>query len=406
MPTKIFNHALSWVPADQIEAKALEQIRQLSELPFIHRHIAVMPDAHFGLGATVGTCIPTKGTIIPACVGVDVGCGMTAVCTTLTKQDMPAALFDVRAAIEAAVPLSAGQYNQQLSDTAQLSVDILAEKAEKNDSLPFYENISPNWRLQLGTLGSGNHFIEVVLDEADHVWAFLHTGSRGIGNRVATHHIKKAKRLMEQWFINLPNPDLAYLPLGTPEMKQYMVDMAWLQSFAFYNRVEIMTKVLDALRQTAGDFDEVERIDCHHNFVQWENHGGQNILVTRKGAIQAKSGQMGLIPGSMGTRSYVVQGKSNPASFNTAPHGAGRRMGRGEAFRRFSMLDYDDQMQGIEANRSPGMLDELPAAYKEIETVIEQSHDLVEVVHTFRQIVNVKGEDIRKWGQKPEPTDS
>ena len=406
MPTKIFDHALSWVPADQIEAKALEQIRQLSELPFVHQHVAVMPDCHFGLGATVGTCIPTKGAIVPAAVGVDVGCGMTAVRTTLTKQDMPSALFDVRAAIEAAVPLSAGQYNQELSESAQLSVAILTEEAEKNDSMPFYENISPNWRLQLGTLGSGNHFIEVVLDEADRVWAFLHTGSRGIGNRVATHHIKKAQRLMEQWFINLPNPDLAYLPLGTQEMKTYMRDMAWLQMFAFYNRFEIMTKVLHALRQTTRDFYEVERIDCHHNFVQWENHGGQNILVTRKGAIEAKSGQMGLIPGSMGTRSYVVQGKSNRASFNTAPHGAGRRMGRGEAFRKFSMDDYDEQMQGIEANRSPGMLDELPTAYKNIDTVMEQSQDLVEVVHTFRQIVNIKGEDIRKWGQKPEPAAS
>ena len=397
MPEKIFDHALSWTPAEQIEAKALEQVRKLSEMPFIFKHIAVMPDCHYGRGATVGTCIPTSGAIIPAAVGTDIGCGMMAVRTSLTKADMPQNLSAIRLAIEAAVPLSSGNYNENLSSTTELSVEALTSLADTTGSLKFYDQTSHNWRLQLGTLGSGNHFIEIVLDEQDQVWAFLHTGSRGIGNRVANHHIKVAQRAAQRWFINLPDPDLAYLPLGTQEFKSYFTDLQWLQQFAYHNRKEIMNRTLSALAKTVGEFVTLENIDCHHNFSQWEHHMKENIIVSRKGAIQAREGQLGLIPGSMGTRSYVVRGKGNVPSFHTAPHGAGRRMSRGEAFKTFTMDDYDAQMQGVEANRSSGMLDELPAAYKDIDLVMEQSHDLVEIVHTFRQIVNVKGEDTQPW---------
>ncbi len=390
-PLNIGPNILSWLAEEQIEDSALQQIRNLSELPFIFRHVAVMPDCHFGMGATVGSCIPTLRAIIPAAVGVDIGCGMIAVKTPLVKDDLPEDLSDLRKAVEEQIPLSAGRYNRNVKKTARERVEQLEAQAAELDRLDFYDKVDRNWRKQLGSLGSGNHFIEIVLDEEDSVWAFLHSGSRGIGNRLATLHIKTAKALMEKWYINLPDADLAYLVEDTPEFDDYMTDLLWAQDFAKLNREEMIERVLKILQYRFGEFDEVERIQCHHNFTQREHHFGRNVLVSRKGAIEAREGQLGLIPGSMGTASYVVRGKGNEASLNTAPHGAGRSLSRNKARGSFTMEDFDQYMEGIEVRRSEAFLDELPGAYKDIDLVMEQSRDLVDVVHTFRQIVNVKG---------------
>ena len=329
MPQMIYPRALSWVPEEQIEETARNQIQNMAQMPFIFDHLAIMPDCHYGMGATVGSCVPTKGAIIPGCVGVDIGCGMVAVRTPFTYSDMPKDLSGIREAIEEAVPLSAGVYNKSLTPGAQLRVTGLQEHATKSGRLDFYNLRSRNWPDQIGSLGSGNHFIEITLDENERVWTFLHSGSRGIGNKIAEFHIKVARKFMERWFIDLPDNDLAYLIQDTQEFKDYMTDLIWAQKFALQNRAEMTDRVLQVLRDQVGPFDEQERIECHHNFTQWENHKGTNLMVTRKGAIEAREGQMGLIPGSMGTASYVVRGKGNKASFNTAPHGAGRRMARG-----------------------------------------------------------------------------
>lgn len=384
-------NALSWAPREQIEEAALQQIHNLSDMPFIFKYVAVMPDCHFGLGATVGSCIPTLGAIIPAAVGVDIGCGMIAAKTSLSRADLPEDLSDLRKAIEHQIPLSAGRYNRSVKKTAKPRIERLEARAEELGRLEFYDKTGRNWRKQLGSLGSGNHFIEIVLDEDDSVWAFLHSGSRGVGNRIATHHIKAAKGLMERDSIKLPDADLAYLSEGAPEFDEYMTVLEWAQEFALLNREEMMERIIRLMQYRCGDFEVVERIQCHHNFTQRENHFGEDILVSRKGAIEAREGQLGLIPGSMGTRSYVVRGKGNAEAFNTAPHGAGRRMSRRKARESFTMDDFDRLMTGIEVNRSEAFIDELPGAYKDIDLVMEQSKDLVEVVHTFRQIVNVKG---------------
>ncbi len=390
-PRNIGPNVLSWLPGEQIEESAMRQIENLSQLPFIFKHVAVMPDCHFGLGATVGSVIPTMRAIIPAAVGVDIGCGMIAAKTPLKREDLPDDLLDIRRAIESQIPLSAGHYNRSVKKTARPRIEQLEAKAAELDRLDFYDNLSKNWRNQLGSLGSGNHFIEIVLDEADYAWAFLHSGSRGVGNRIATHHIAIAKQLMEKWYINLPDADLSYLVEDTPEFNDYLADLDWAQEFALLNREEMMERIIKILQHRCGDFEEVERIQCHHNFTKREHHFGKNILVSRKGAIEAREGQLGLIPGSMGTRSYVVRGKGHPASFNTAPHGAGRRLSRNRARKSFTMDDFDRDMAGIEVNRSEAFLDELPGAYKDIDLVMEQSADLVEILHTFHQIVNVKG---------------
>ena len=390
-PFNIGPNVLSWLPAEQIEDSAMQQVENLSRMPFIFKHVAVMPDCHFGMGATVGSVIPTNRAIIPAAVGVDIGCGMIAVKTPLTREDLPDDLSDIRKAIEHQVPLSAGHYNRSVKKTAKPRIEQLEAKAAELGRLDFYDKLDKNWRKQLGSLGSGNHFIEVVLDEEGYAWAFLHSGSRGVGNRIATHHVKIAKALMEKWYINLPDADLAYLVEDTPEFDDYMTDLDWAQEFALLNREEMMERIIRLLQYRCGDFEPVETIQCHHNFTQREHHFGKNILVSRKGAIEAREGQLGLIPGSMGTRSYVVRGKGNAASFNTAPHGAGRRLSRNKARNSFTMEDFDRDMVGIDVNRSEAFLDELPGAYKDIDLVMEQSAGLVEILHTFRQIVNVKG---------------
>ena len=390
--------AISWLPPEQIEPAAMQQIVKIASMPFIYKHVAIMPDCHVGMGATVGSCIPTDGAIIPAAVGVDIGCGMVAVRTPLSRDDLPARLGGIREGIERRIPLSAGKYNRSVLSTAQARVATLEKKA--GDRLSLYRKLSgrADWRLQLGSLGSGNHFIEITVDESGGVWAFLHSGSRGIGNKIAMQHIRTAQRLMKRESIRLPDRDLAYLSEGTEEFDEYIRDLRWAQDFALLNREEMMDRVMTELSYTVyseggheGEL-ELERIQCHHNFTQKERHYGKDVLVSRKGAIQAKEGQMGLIPGSMGTASYVVRGLGSVDAFETAPHGAGRRFSRTQARKRFTMDDFDRDMQGIEVRRSKEFIDELPGAYKDIDTVMEQSRDLVEIVHTFRQIVNVKGD--------------
>ena len=390
--------AISWLPPEQIEPGAMQQIVKLASMPFIYKHVAIMPDCHVGMGATVGSCIPTDAAIIPAAVGVDIGCGMVAVRTPLSRDDLPADLSGVREGIERRIPLSAGKYNRSVSSTAKARVAVLEKKA--GERLGLYKKLSgrADWRLQLGSLGSGNHFIEITLDESGIVWAFLHSGSRGIGNKIAMQHIRTAQRLMKRESVRLPDRDLAYLSEGTEEFDEYIRDLRWAQDFALLNREEMMDRVMTELSYTVyseggheGEL-ELERIQCHHNFTQKECHYGKDVWVSRKGAIQAKEGQMGLIPGSMGTASYVVRGLGSVDAFETAPHGAGRRFSRTQARKRFSMEDFDRDMQGIEVRRSKEFIDELPGAYKDIDTVMEQSKDLVEIVHIFRQIVNVKGD--------------
>ena len=390
--------AISWLPPDQIEPAAMQQIVKLASMPFIYKYVAIMPDCHVGMGATVGSCIPTEEAIIPAAVGVDIGCGMVAVRTPLSRDDLPADLSGIREGIERRIPLSAGKNNRSVSSTAKVRVDILEKKA--GDRSDLYRKLSgrADWRLQLGSLGSGNHFIEITVDESGGVWAFLHSGSRGIGNKIAMQHIRTAQRLMKRDSIRLPDRDLAYLSEGTEEFDEYTRDLHWAQDFALLNREEMMDRVMTELSYTVyreggheGEL-ELERIQCHHNFTQKERHYGKDVWVSRKGAIQARAGQMGLIPGSMGTASYVVRGLGRVDAFETAPHGAGRRFSRSQARKRFTMDDFDRDMKGIEVRRSKEFLDELPGAYKDIDTVMEQSKDLVEIVHTFRQIVNVKGD--------------
>ncbi len=390
---EINDTAVAWLPPSEIEEEALKQIEMVSRMPFVFRHVAVMPDCHLGKGATVGSVIPTVGAIIPAAVGVDIGCGMVAVKTSLKRVDLPEDLSNIREGIERRIPLAAGGVNRSLTEGVAARVALI--ERETGDRLLFYDRVKRDWREQLGTLGSGNHFIEVVLDETGDVWAFLHSGSRGIGARVAEHHIGIAKSEMSEAGVDLQDPDLAFLTEGTPTFDDYISDLYWCQDYALQNRAEMMERVLTELSYAVhGDDRGIERVEtvmCHHNFTARETHFGEDVWVSRKGAIEASEGQPGLIPGSMGTRSYCVRGLGEPESFRTAPHGAGRRFSRGEARRRFTMEDYDRSMQGIEARRSPEFLDELPEAYKDIDEVMEHSRDLVSVTAAFSQIVNVKG---------------
>ncbi len=384
---------VTFLPPETIEPQALEQLNNISELPFLFKHVAVMPDCHLGKGATVGSVVATKGAIVPTCVGVDIGCGMIAVKTKFKRTDLPTDLSKIRIGIERRVPLSAGAFNQKITETAQKRIDYLKSKAEVN-----YSEIDARWEYALGTLGSGNHFIEITVDEKENVWAFLHSGSRGIGNKIACKHIKIAQDLMETWHINLKDKDLAYLPEGTKEFENYIRDMNWAQEFALLNREEMMDRVLTELSYSMFGEDghqkdfELERINCHHNFTQMENHFGANIWLTRKGSILASEGTPGLIPGSMGTKSYVVEGRGNKMSFNSAPHGAGRNFSRSEARRRFTMADLEKAMEGKEWRKTDAFIDELPGAYKDIDLVMKNAEDLVSIKHVLNQVINVKGD--------------
>ncbi|MFN8075155.1 MAG: RtcB family protein [Kineosporiaceae bacterium] len=388
---KINKKLLSW--ASVLEPTTREQAERTSAMPFIHPHLALMPDAHLGKGATVGSVIPTLGAVMPAAVGVDIGCGMIAVRTQFTRDelDVKGSLAPLRVAIEKAVPLSAGVYNTTVTATAAARVEELEALAAKRDVDP--DRYAGNWRLQLGTLGSGNHFIEVTLDELERVWLFLHSGSRGVGNKMAQRHIAVAQRLMDAYWIRLPDPDLAYLAEGTPEFGAYIRDLGWAQHFALLNREEMMDRVIACVSDfLAADVVEHERINCHHNFTQKETHFGREVWLSRKGAIFAGQGAPGLIPGSMGTASYVVSGLGNPVALNSSPHGAGRMFSRSAARKRFTREDLRTAMKGIEYRDTDAFLDEIPAAYKDIDQVMADAADLVEIRHTLRQVVNVKGD--------------
>jgi tRNA-splicing ligase RtcB len=385
----------TWLPWVSIEDKAQEQIKNLSEMPFIYKHVAIMPDCHYGMGATVGSVIATKAAIIPAAVGVDIGCGMIAVKTKLFRKDLPDDLKRIRVGIERRVPLGAGGRNQKMTTTADVRATKLKDSAIKQGiDADFYVK---DWASTIGSLGSGNHFIELSTDENDQIWCVLHSGSRGIGNKMAMKHIKTAQKIMADYFIQLKDRDLAYFIEGTKEFQEYIRDLLWCQDFALANREEMMDRCMTELSYTLYNEPvheaelEVERINCHHNFTQRESHMGQNVWVTRKGAIQMRNGQKGVIPGSMGTRSYIVSGLENVPSFHSAPHGAGRNFSRTEAVKRFTMDDFDREMAGVECRRDEKLLDEIPGAYKSIDEVMENAKELVRVESVLKQIVNVKG---------------
>ncbi|WP_345718713.1 RtcB family protein [Kineosporia mesophila] len=387
---KIFN----W--ASILEEKTRDQAVRASQMPFIFPHLALMPDAHLGKGATVGSVIPTDRAIIPAAVGVDIGCGMIAVRTQWTEEQIRAQgdLSVLRVAIEREIPLSAGGYNTDqrvLEPVVAQRVDELAAKADKVGFDP--ASYTGKWKRQLGSLGSGNHFIEVTADETGTVWLFLHSGSRGVGNLIAQRHIKVARAQMEKWHINLPDLDLAYLVQDTDEFWAYINQMRWAQDFALANREEMMHRLMLCVADFMDEpVQDLELINCHHNFTQQENHYGKNLWISRKGAIQADEGRPGLIPGSMGTASYVVTGKGNKLSLNSSPHGAGRNFSRTAARKKFSIDDLRVAMKGIEYRDTDAFIDEIPAAYKDIDQVMADAADLVEVQHTLHQILNVKGD--------------
>jgi tRNA-splicing ligase RtcB len=385
---------LNW--ASILDEQARLQAERTASLPFVHPHVALMPDAHLGKGATVGSVLPTKGAIIPAAVGLDIGCGMIALRTPWTVEEVRdrGPLAPLRGDIERAVPLSAGKYNKRLADSAKARVAALEEYADELGVLGSVNATAPNWPMQLGSLGSGNHFIEVTADEQQRVWLFLHSGSRGVGNKIASKHIAIAQERARRERLDLPDRDLAWLDEGTAEFDRYIAELRWAQRFALLNREEMMDRVAGCLatHMRADETPELERINCHHNFTQRERHDGVDLWVSRKGAIQAKQGQGGLIPGSMGTASYVTTGLGNPLALESAPHGAGRAYSRGAARRTFTRAQLEESMAGIEWRHSDVFLDEIPAAYKPIDRIMEDAKDLVRIRHTLRQLVNVKGD--------------
>jgi len=386
---RLSDKVVLFLPSSTIEPEALKQIQNVAQVPFLFRHVAVMPDCHVGKGATVGTVIATKGAVIPAAVGVDIGCGMIAVKTSLQRGDL-SNLPAVRQGIERRIPMSMGRFNTMASDSVRPRIAELRDLAAgRNLNKQFGTKA---WEMELGTLGGGNHFIEVCLDETDRVWLTLHSGSRGIGNRIGNHYIKLAQRLMTKRAMTLPDRDLAYLSEGAEDFDMYLKDLRWAQRFALLNREEMMDRVLAEVRSHVKDTEELERINCHHNFTQIERHFGEDVWVTRKGAVEARKGQKAMIPGSMGTRSYIVSGMAHPMSFNSAPHGAGRRFSRTKAKQTFTLADLQRSMAGIEFHAKAAFIDEIPAAYKDIDQVMEHAKELVTIDHTLKQIINVKGE--------------
>lgn len=386
---RINDRLVSW--ASLLDDQTRQQAITSAEIDFIYPHIALMPDAHLGYGATVGSVIPALGAVMPAAVGVDIGCGMTAVQTQFKYTDLPSNLTKLREEIERSIPVSAGRYNRKILPSAAPRVDELEELALAKNFDP--DTFDKNWRLQLGTLGGGNHFIEICLDETDKVWTFLHSGSRGIGNKIAQYHIDTAKNLRHQAGDQLPHPDLAWLTEGTDQFDRYIAQLRWAQHFALLNREEMMYRVNNQLGRWAGEpVQSVQHINSHHNFTEQEEHFGKKVWVTRKGAIRARRNDMAAIPGSMGAASYIVEGQGNSDSLDSAPHGAGRQYSRRAARRNFTQQDLRDAMVGIEYRDTAKFIDEIPQAYKPIDQVMQDSRELVTIRHTLRQIVNVKGE--------------
>jgi tRNA-splicing ligase RtcB len=375
---------LAWTDPAEIEGVALEQLKNISSLPWVFHHVAAMPDVHFGKGATVGSVIAMKGAVSPAAVGVDIGCGVGAVRTSLLAGDLPEDLRAWRSALERAIPVGFNEHKEPIQRPEDKPF-----WDEFSHLTPAVKDLAAKARRQLGTLGGGNHFIELCLDTQDRVWMLLHSGSRNIGKSLAEIHIQRAKKLAHNQ--DLPDRDLAVFLAGTKEMDEYRRDLFWAQRYAMKNRETMLELYADALRRFRPDVQFAEPVLCHHNYVAEETHFGEQVLVTRKGAIRAGKGELGVIPGSMGTRSYVVRGLGNAQSFESAAHGAGRRMSRGEAKRRFSVQDLEAQTRGVECRKDRGVLDEIPGAYKPIEKVMENQKDLVEVVAELRQVLCVKG---------------
>lgn len=377
---------------NDIEDEALTQAKNLARLPFIAKNgVALMPDAHAGIGSTVGSVIATDKAIIPAAVGVDIGCGMNAVRLSLKASDLPDSLLAIRRQIERDVPLGAGGAHKESAEMFVRAAMMKLPPSSVQEAVG--SGLRDKAARQLGTLGSGNHFIELCIDESQDVWVMLHSGSRGIGNQIGRHFIERAKRRMEQFFISLPDADLAFFPEDTDDFKEYVEAVQWAQDYALENRRVMMELVLAALkRHIPVEFTLTqEAINCHHNYVERENHFGRNLWVTRKGAIRAREGDLGIIPGSMGQRSYIVRGKGNLESYCSCSHGAGRSMSRAEARRRFQVADLVRLTEGVECRKDDAVLDEIPAAYKNIDVVMENQRDLVEVVHVLKQVMCVKG---------------
>lgn len=385
VPVKVFT--------DDIDAAAARQLQNVAALPFVHHHVAAMPDVHWGLGATIGSVIPTVGAIVPAAVGVDIGCGMNALRLSLRADQLPDNLAGLRAQIERDVPVGfAGHPDGRWCEAGLGRVAAGLKRIQAK-----YPVIDARWQSQLGSLGGGNHFIELCLDESDRVWIMLHSGSRGIGNRIGQFFIEQARREMERLDIRLPDRDLAYLAEGGEIFDDYVEAVDWAQHYALENRRQMVRLILAALRHQVAqvrlpDFSVTdEAIECHHNYVAHEHHYGRDVLLTRKGAIRARKGDLGIIPGSMGARSYIVRGKGDPESFCSCAHGAGRRMSRAEAKRRFNRADLAAQTEGVECRKDKGVIDEIPGAYKDIDTVMANQTALVDVVHTLKQVLTVKG---------------
>jgi tRNA-splicing ligase RtcB len=392
-----------WTGGVPVEKEAKAQLANTAKMPFIYKHIAVMPDVHLGKGSTIGSVIPTLGAIIPAAVGVDIGCGMMAAKTTLNARDLPDNLGPLRSAIERAIPhgmtpktrgykgRDEGSWQNPPSAVdaawAQLKdeFDVICQKTPKLKNTNNYRH--------LGTLGSGNHFVEVCLDEQGAVWFMLHSGSRGVGNAIGSHYIELAQQDMRTHIASLPDKDLAYLEEGTQHYEDYVQAVGWAQKFARMNREVMMQNLIASVRKviTKPFETHVEAVNCHHNYVQKERHFGKDVLITRKGAVSAREGELGIIPGSMGAKSFIVRGKGNPESFNSCSHGAGRTMSRNEAKRRFTLEDQVRATQGVECRKDVNVIDEIPMAYKDIDAVMYAQRDLVEVVHTLKQVVCVKG---------------
>lgn len=401
MPNQIHPKVLNW--ASIIEQSTIDQAIETASMPFVHPHLALMADAHAGRGSAVGTVIPTKGAVMPSAVGQDVGCGMEIIRTRLTRADLESRMesssktyADLRRAVEDVIPMSMGNYNSFLDGKRNWYVDEkLSELEERAERDRVDLGHSPKWREQLGTLGGSNHFIEVTVDEEQRVWLFLHSGSRGVGAKIAQKHIKTAQALCKMWHVNLPNPDLAFLPEGVDEFWDYIRELRWAQRFASLNRAEMMDRFEHVFADWAGVEREglrTEEISCHHNYTEQVKIGKDKVWLTRKGAINAEKGARATIPGSMGSNSYVVTGKGNPASMNSAPHGAGRVMSRSEARKKFTQDDLRARMSGIEFRSDGDFVDEIPDSYKDVTVVMRDSEDLVSIDHTLNQLVSIKGE--------------
>ena len=380
---------------DEVESRAYTQLQNLAQLPFIYPHVAAMPDVHCGIGATVGAVIPTTGAIIPAAVGVDIGCGMNAVRLSLNADELPDNLRGVRNAIEATIPVGFDAHSTPRTETGilqqlQSGITRIIQKHPAINTL--LKNVEEKWTCQLGTLGGGNHFIELCLDEEQRVWVMLHSGSRGIGNAIGRYFISLAKQDMQQHLRNLPDKDLAYFTEGAQHFDDYVAAVQWAQDYAMQNRRQMMRLITIALGNVLPGFQLTgEAINCHHNYVAVEHHFGKKLFITRKGAIRAGKNELGIIPGSMGAKSFIVRGKGNPDSFCSCSHGAGRRMSRTEAQKHFRLADLLKQTEGVECRKDKHVLDEIPGAYKDIDQVMSNQTDLVETVHSLKQIVCVKG---------------